>query len=378
MAPVTVFRLILIGIGIGAMFAAVLALARRKMTETLCLVWGFLALVFIAAGILLHPAGWKQYLSNEGLALIVIAGVCLLTAAYFISVGISDLLCRMRETAIQISLLRLESELLKNGEGKRKDKDLLVIIPAFNEEDNLPVLLRGLKEEGVGTFADVLVIDDGSTDRTHQKAQEMSCLCISGIFHQGYGSALLTGYKYAVKEGYSYVIQMDADGQHDICNIRALYKALQEKDDAGRRPDIVLGSRFMQGGSAFPVSRVRMFAIRIFRLFLQIAAGRRITDPTSGLQGLNSRTAAFYSRYGCFDNEYPDANIILQMLFLGYEIREIPAVMHARRSGKSMHSGIKPLIYMFRMAFSMSAVYIRKKLLRKEWVADEECVERDV
>ena len=103
MAPVTVFRLILIGIGIGAMFAAVLALARRKMTETLCLVWGFLALVFIAAGILLHPAGWKQYLSNEGLALIVMAGVCLLTAAYFISVGISDLLCRMRETAIQIS-----------------------------------------------------------------------------------------------------------------------------------------------------------------------------------------------------------------------------------------------------------------------------------
>ena len=92
MAPVTVFRLILIGIGIGAMFAAVLALARRKMTETLCLVWGFLALVFIAAGILLHPAGWKQYLSNEGLALIVMAGVCLLTAAYFISVGISDLL----------------------------------------------------------------------------------------------------------------------------------------------------------------------------------------------------------------------------------------------------------------------------------------------
>lgn len=366
MAPETIFRFILIGIGIGALFVAVLALARRKMTETLCLVWGFLSLILIAAGFLLHPAGWRQYLSSKGLALIVMAGICLLTAAYFISGGISELLYRMREAAIQISLLKLERELFQSDAQRCRKKDLLIIIPAYNEENNIPVLLRQMKEEGIKEFADILVIDDGSADRTSQKAEDMYCLCASGIFHQGYGSALQTGYKFAVREGYSYVIQMDADGQHDICNIKALYRALQETDDDGRKPDIVLGSRFMKGSSSFPVSKFRKLAIRMFCLFLKKATGCQITDPTSGLQGLNDRTVFFYSRYGCFDNEYPDANTIMQMLLLGYKIREIPAVMHKRRAGKSMHSGIKPFIYMFRMAFSMSAVYIREKLLKKD------------
>lgn len=372
MAPETIFRFILIGIGIGALVVAVLALAGRKMTETLCLAWGLLSFIFIAAGILLHPAGWKRYLSGRGLALMVMAGICLLTAAYFISVGISELLCRMREAAIQISLLKLDRELSQSGALKRGRKDLLIIIPAYNEEDNLPLLLRQMEEEGVRAFADILVIDDGSGDRTSQKAEELYCLCVSGIFHQGYGSALQTGYKYAVRKGYPYVIQMDADGQHDICNVRELYKALKEADDEGRNPDIVLGSRFMKEKSSFPVSGIRIFVIRMFCLFIKMATGCRITDPTSGLQGLNERTVSFYSQYGCFDNEYPDANTIMQMLLLGYTIREIPVVMHKRRSGKSMHSGIKPLIYMFRMFFSMSAVYIREKLLKRAQTPDEE------
>lgn len=368
-----IFRIVLIGIGMGVLFVAVLALAGRKMTETLCLVWGLLALFFIFAGILLHPAGWNQYLSNEGAVLIILAGLSLLTVAYFISVGVSGLLCQMREAAIQISLLNLENEFLKNSVQKEEKKELLIIIPAYNEENNLPVLLRRLDKENLKEIADVLVIDDGSADRTRQKAEAMCCVCAGGIFHQGYGSALQTGYKYAVREGYSYVIQMDADGQHDVCNIRALYEALRKEDDKGRKPDIVLGSRFMEGSCSYPISGIRMCTIRLFCMLLWAITGQRITDPTTGLQGLNSRTILFYSGYGYFNQEYPDANTILQMLLLGYQIREIPAVMHERRSGKSMHSGIKPLTYMFRMTFSIAAVYIREKLLRKERRPDSVC-----
>lgn len=366
MTAEVIFRIILIVIGMVVLFVAVLALAGRKMTETFCLVWGILALIFIFAGILLHPVGWNRYLSNEGLALCVLVGICLLTVAYFISVGVSDLLCRMRESAIQISLLRMESELKINGPKREEKKELLIIIPAYNEESNIAVLLQQMDKENLKEIADILVIDDGSTDRTRQKAENMCCVCVSGIFHQGYGSALQTGYKYAVKEGYSYVIQMDADGQHDICNIRLLYEALQREDDMGRKPDIVLGSRFMQGSSSYPISGIRMFTIRLFCMLLWIATGQQITDPTTGLQGLNRKTTSFYSRYGYFDQEYPDANTIMQMLLLGYQIREIPAVMYERMSGRSMHSGIKPLTYMFRMVFSISAVYIREKLLNKE------------
>ncbi len=365
-----IFRLICMTAGIIALCMAVLALARRKMAETLCLVWGFFALLLILAGILLHPSGWALYLSGEGLILMVLGGVSLLAVAYFISVGVSELLRRMREAAIQISLLRLEES------GERKE--LLILIPARNEEGNIEGLLHRMEEEGIRDYADILVIDDSSVDGTRRKVEEQGCLCITGIFHQGYGSALQTGYKYAVRKGYSYVIQMDGDGQHDVCNVQTLYQALRSETAGGRGPDIVLGSRFLPESSSFPTSGVRMLAIRFFRWILLVATGRRITDPTTGLQGLNARTLAYYSRYGCFDNEYPDANTILQMLLSGYEIQEVPAVMHARKMGKSMHSGLKPLGYMFRMAFSMSAVYIREKILKKDQIAGGKNVAGDL
>ena len=87
-------------------------------------------------------------------------------------------------------------------------------------------------------------------------------------------------------------------------------------------------------------------------------------QPTTGLQGLNWKTVLFYSKFEHFDDKYPDANMIMQMLLLGFKIREIPAVMHQRTEGVSMHSGLKPFVYMFRMTFSIIAVWIREKILK--------------
>lgn len=99
-------------------------------------------------------------------------------------------------------------------------------------------------------------------------------------------------------------------------------------------------------------------------MMIRISSGRDITDPTTGLQGLSWRTVLFYSKYNQFDDQYPDANMLLQMILIGANIREIPAVMHARTEGESMHSGLKPIIYMFRMTISMVAVWIREKILK--------------
>ena len=107
-----------------------------------------------------------------------------------------------------------------------------------------------------------------------------------------------------------------------------------------------------------------MFAINIFRLILRMITGQQITDPTTGLQGLSARVISFYACHGGFNSVYPDANTILQMLLRGYRVREVPAVMHARKEGKSIHTGLKPFVYMLRMIFSISAVYIRERLLR--------------
>jgi hypothetical protein len=87
-------------------------------------------------------------------------------------------------------------------------------------------------------------------------------------------------------------------------------------------------------------------------------------DPTTGLQGLSRKAVLFYSQYNHFDDRYPDANMIVQMLLLGFHVREIPAVMHARTAGTSMHSGLKPVVYMVRMFFSIIAVLFRIKVLK--------------
>jgi len=159
---------------------------------------------------------------------------------------------------------------------------------------------------------------------------------------------------------------MDADGQHDVCNLLEIYKELQKEDENGKLPDIVLGSRFMEGSSGFSVSFAKKIAFVWFRIMLKTGTGRRITDPTTGLQGLNWRTFLFYSKYNNFDDKYPDANMLMQMLLLGFRVREIPAVMHVRTTGVSMHSGLKPVLYMFRMTFSILAVWIREKILKMD------------
>lgn len=247
---------------------------------------------------------------------------------------------------------------------RREQKELLIIIPAYNEAKNIGAVLEKLEEPEIADIADVLVMDDASWDDTRQIVRRRGHTVVTHVFNLGYGSGLQVGYKYAVRKGYRYVIQMDADGQHDACNVLKLYERLKTADEEGHYPDIVLGSRFLEGSTPFPVSPMKKLAFVLFRALIRMGTGKRIMDPTTGLQGLNRRTFQFYSVYNHFDDRYPDANMLLQMLLLGFQVEEIPAVMHARTEGVSMHSGLKPFFYMFRMMFSMIAVWTRIKIYR--------------
>ena len=217
---------------------------------------------------------------------------------------------------------------------EKKQKELLIIIPAYNEEKNIERVLEELERPEIAEIADILVMNDASSDSTN-----------------------------AIRRKYSYVIQMDADGQHDVCNIPVIYQRLKQQDADGRCPDIVLCSRFMEGSAEYPVSATKKLAYGFFRWMIKISTGRKIADPTTGLQGLNRRAFLYYSKYKHFDDKYPDANMIIQMQLLGFRIDEIPAVMHARSCGTSMHSGLKPVVYMFRMVFSIIGVVFRIKVL---------------
>lgn len=249
---------------------------------------------------------------------------------------------------------------------KTGQKDLLIIIPAYNEEQNILTVLKDLKTPEIMEVADVLVVNDASLDSTNRIVRNSGFTLISNIFNLGYGSAIQLGYKYAIRRKYRYIIQMDADGQHDVCNVLKLYDRLKTPDQNGDFPDIVLGSRFMEGSSPFPVSPAKQFAFLLFRFLIKLFTGRKIADPTTGLQGLSNRAALYYSKYGRFDDRYPDANMIILMLLVGYKVEEMPAVMHARLAGESMHSGLKPIIYMIRMTLSILAVVFRIKILQKK------------
>ena len=257
-----------------------------------------------------------------------------------------------------------------------KQKDLLIVIPVYNEEKNIRRVLEALLRPEIMEIADVLVVDDASRDHSGESVRKRGCNLITHPRRLGYGRALRSGYQYALQRGYRYVIQMDADGQHDPCNIPVIYRRLKERTDQGREPDLVLASRFMAGSSDFPVSPVRKFAFALFRAMIFLATGRRIADPTTGLQGLGRRAFAWYAVDGHFDDRYPDANMVLQMLLLQFCVVEQPAVMHAREDGKSMHAGLEPAWYMIRMVLSVLAVTVRIKVLKKDAGAglkDVEC-----
>ena len=239
-------------------------------------------------------------------------------------------------------------------------KEVLIIIPAYNEQHSIERVLEQLEMPQISSIADVLVINDASTDRTPLLVKERGHLLVSHVFNLGYGSALQLGYKYAIRRGYHYVIQMDADGQHDPCNVRRIYERLKQPD----APDIVLGSRLVAGSESYPIGIAKRAAYLLFRLMIRVCTGKRIADPATGLQGLSRGAGLGYSKRNQFDFTYPDANMIMQMLLLGFQVVEIPSVMHARYTGKSMHSGLKPLIYMFQMTFSMLAVVFRIRVLK--------------
>ena len=236
-------------------------------------------------------------------------------------------------------------------------KDLIVIVPAYNEEDCLEGFLDSIEKNGIREYADVLIINDGSTDDTSKIAKDKGFKVITHIYNLGYGCALQTGYKYAVREGYKYLVQLDADGQHDVVNVRNLYKELISDD----KPEIVIGSRFMDKSVTFYISSFKKFAMRFFRMLIRISTKKIVLDPTSGLQGMNKRAFLFYSYYNNFVYDFPDANMIIQMLLNDFKIKEIPSVMHERKTGKSMHSGLKPVIYVMKMILNTLIVILREK-----------------
>jgi len=230
--------------------------------------------------------------------------------------------------------------------------DTLVIIPAYNEEKSIVHVVGSIKQ--LHPDIDVLVINDGSRDGTAGLSKKAGAAVLSHPVNMGYGVSLQTGYKYAVRNNYQYLIQMDGDGQHDPGGIRILLETIKDRES-----DIVLGSRFMGSGTYKP-SALRGVGIRLFRLFLRVLSGQQIQDVTTGFQAMNRRVLDLFIT-DLFPCDYPDADVILLLSKLKFRIKEVPVTMHPDLSGKSIHSNpVKVLYYIFKMSLSMFLTKLRR------------------
>ncbi|MEO6597091.1 MAG: glycosyltransferase family 2 protein [Planctomycetota bacterium] len=237
----------------------------------------------------------------------------------------------------------------------------VLVIPAFREAGRVGNVVREVRRSGLEV--DIVVIDDGSLDETANEAEAAGATVLRHPFNLGYGSALHTGYCFAFRHGYTRVLQMDADGQHEPAMLPRLLAAL----DQG--VDVAIGSRYLEHGSP-PTSIARRFGTKLFAWIATKWVGHRITDPTSGFQGLSQRALATVVNDG-FPEDYPDTDVLVEHHRRGLVIAEVPVRMHARKGGVSMHRGARIAYYGYKMLLTLLLLPVRRPtpLRRRDTVA---------
>jgi glycosyltransferase involved in cell wall biosynthesis len=214
--------------------------------------------------------------------------------------------------------------------------DILIFIPAWNEEDNLPAVLDDL--HAVIPDADVLVVDDGSTDRTAEIAREHGAEVHSLGVNLGLRFGIAAGYRWALDHGYAYCGRVDADGQHparELARLLALVRAGE--------CDVAVGSRFV-AGEGYPAYRYRQagarrFGTAVLRRAMRLSLRRPFGDATSGLYAVNAKALPLLAE--TFLSGAPEVEALLRVTRAGLQLEEVPVMMDARRSGESKLRGSK-------------------------------------
>ena len=226
---------------------------------------------------------------------------------------------------------------------------VLVIIPAFNEEENIEETVRRVME-AVPEY-DYVVVNDSSGDATLAICRNNGFRVLNLPINLGIGGAVQTGFKYAELNGYDYAVQIDGDGQHDPEYIRPMMEALKSNN-----ADMVIGSRFIEK-EGFQSYAIRRWGIKYFSILIKLLTGRVITDPTSGLRLMNrdiiGKFAAEYPR------DYPEPETALSVLKDKYKVAEIPVVMHERQGGKSSISIKAGAYYMIKVTIAIFVEMLR-------------------
>ncbi len=226
----------------------------------------------------------------------------------------------------------------------------VLVLPAFNEAARLPAVLARVAEAGLGL--ECVVVDDGSRDATSAVARAAGAHVLRHPFNLGYGCALQTGYKYALRRGARALVQMDADGQHDPHEIAALLEPIERGEC-----DLVIGSRFLES-TGYEMGALRRLGRDAFCAIAR-GFGCAVTDPTSGFQAMNRRVLELYAGDG-FPADYPDVDVLIAAHRSGLRIGERSVRVAASPRPSTLHGGLRSLWYTYRIALSLWAVASRR------------------
>jgi glycosyltransferase involved in cell wall biosynthesis len=236
-------------------------------------------------------------------------------------------------------------------------KRILVILPCLNEQERIGAVVRSVRT--ALPDASVAVINDDSTDATAEEAAAAGATVIPHPVNLGYGAALETGYFFARANGYTLVAQMDGDGQHLADELPKIIQPVRDN-----RADIVLGSRHLPSGIAYPTPPARRLAQLFFSILMVPLTRQWIHDPTTGFQCLGPRALRLFAS-GVLPCDYPDADVVSMASMAGLRILEVPVRMRPRAGGRSMHSGLRPAYYAIKMLLSLFIVALNFKTWKR-------------
>jgi glycosyltransferase involved in cell wall biosynthesis len=227
----------------------------------------------------------------------------------------------------------------------------LVFIPAWNESASIGAVVADVHRHLPA--ADVLVVDDGSTDATTARARQSGVLVATLPFNQGLGAALQTGYLYALREGYDFCAHLDADGQHPPAEVARLLAEVEAD-----RADLVIGSRYAKQpeplpgvamemeGEDYKATWTRTIGINVFRVFLTLATRQRFTDTTSGMRAANRRVMSLFSEN--YSPDFAEIESLQLAVREGLRVEEVPVRMLERTGGTSFLTPLRSAFFIFK------------------------------
>jgi glycosyltransferase involved in cell wall biosynthesis len=232
----------------------------------------------------------------------------------------------------------------------------VAIVPAFNEEDSVGRVIEELRAFDPGL--DVVVVDDGSTDRTAEAAGACGAHVVRLPFNLGIGGAVQTGFRYAWEQRFDVAVRVDGDGQHDPRELGAVLAPVLA-DEA----DIAVGSRFI-GGNGYRSSRSRRIGIRLLAWIVSALTRQRITDPTSGFQAANRLGIRLFA--ADYPHDYPEAEATVMVFKHRLRLVEVPVAMRARESGRSSITAVRSVYYMVKVVLAIFVALFRRKAVPLE------------